>query len=103
MHDQYLMNKNISVQYAYKKDGKGDRHGDQAERMLAAQAKAHGVQPTPATIPVGPSPAMFGAPTAAPVVPAGFGQPNGSYQNVPPPAQNRPPPPPTTPLAAPPS
>ena len=100
MHDQYLMNKNISVQYAYKKDGKGERHGDQAERMLASQAKAHGVQPTPATIPMG-GPPMFGG--ATPPVPAGFGQPNGSYQNVPPPAQNRPPPPPSTPLSAPPS
>jgi splicing factor 3B subunit 4 len=52
MHGQYLMNKQISVQYAYKKDVKGERHGDEAERMLAAQAKAHGVaapvQPLPA-------------------------------------------------------
>lgn len=110
MHGQYLMNKEISVQYAYKKDGKGERHGDQAERMLAAQAKAHGVQPTPATIPmggpVGGPPTMFpGGPP--PAVPAGFGAPsgmNGNYQNVPPPTQARPPPPtPSTPLAAPPS
>lgn len=39
------MNKEVSVQYAYKKDGKGERHGDQAERMLAAQAREHNVQP----------------------------------------------------------
>ncbi len=39
MHGQYLMNKEVSVQYAYKKDGKGERHGDEAERMLAAQAQ----------------------------------------------------------------
>jgi hypothetical protein len=45
MNGQYLMNKEISVQYAYKKDGKGERHGDQAERMLAAQARKHNVQP----------------------------------------------------------
>ena len=45
MNAQYLMNKEISVQYAYKKDGKGERHGDEAERMLAAQAKKHNVQP----------------------------------------------------------
>lgn len=109
MHGQYLMNKEISVQYAYKKDGKGERHGDQAERMLAAQAKAHGVQPTPATIPmggpVGGPPSMFpgGAP---PPIPAGFGASsgmNGNYQNVPPPSQGRPAPNPSTPLAAPPS
>ena len=100
MNGQYLMNKEISVQYAYKKDGKGERHGDQAERMLAAQAKQHGVQPTPATIPVGP---MFGGmpPAGMPPVPAGFGQPNGF---APPPqqVQARPPPPPSAPLPAPP-
>ena len=33
------------MQYAYKKDGKGDRHGDQAERMLATEAKKHMIQP----------------------------------------------------------
>jgi splicing factor 3B subunit 4 len=94
MNGQYLMNKEVTVQYAYKKDGKGERHGDQAERMLAAQAKAHGVQPTPATIPMG------GPPT--PATPAGFGPPAGNFQAIPPPVQARPPPPPTVPLAAPP-
>lgn len=111
MNGQYLMNKEVSVQYAYKKDGKGERHGDQAERMLAAQAKAHGVEPTPATIPTGIAPpvgfpsmgAPQGMPQGMPPMPAGFGQPNGTYQNVPPPASARPPPPPSAPLAAPPS
>ncbi|KAL8811058.1 MAG: hypothetical protein Q9200_002086, partial [Gallowayella weberi] len=62
MNGQYLMNKEISVQYAYKKDGKGERHGDQAERMLAAQARKHNVQPAAQPIPVG----LFtgGAPSA---------------------------------------
>jgi splicing factor 3B subunit 4 len=61
MHGQYLMNKQISVQYAYKKDGKGERHGDEAERMLAAQAKAHGV-----AAPVQPLPAhLFQLPASA--------------------------------------
>ena len=111
MNGQYLMNKEVSVQYAYKKDGKGERHGDQAERMLAAQAKAHGVEPTPATIPTAIAPpagfpamgAPQGMPQGMPQMPAGFGQPNGNYQNIPPPAQARPPPPPSTPLAAPPT
>lgn len=111
MNGQYLMNKEVSVQYAYKKDGKGERHGDQAERMLAAQAKAHGVEPAPATIPTGIAPpigfpgmgAPQGMPQGMPPMPAGFGQPNGNYQNVPPPMSSRPPPPPSTPLAAPPS
>ncbi|KAF8919172.1 hypothetical protein CPB85DRAFT_1529204 [Mucidula mucida] len=38
MNGQFLMNKAITVQYAFKKDGKGERHGTQAERLLAAQA-----------------------------------------------------------------
>ncbi|KAI8940760.1 hypothetical protein NX059_002025 [Plenodomus lindquistii] len=94
MHGQYMMNKQISVQYAYKKDGKGERHGDEAERMLAKQAKAHGVapavQPLPAHlfqlpagangVPTGPG---MGADTrgapVAPSGPAGFGgPPNGA-------------------------
>ena len=29
MHNQYLCNRQISVQYAYKKDSKGERHGGQ--------------------------------------------------------------------------
>jgi splicing factor 3B subunit 4 len=101
MNGQYLMNKEVSVQYAYKKDGKGERHGDQAERMLAAQAKAHGVQPTPATIPIGGPP--FGTMPQTPITPAGFGPSNGNYQAIPPPAQARPQPPPSAPLVPPPN
>ncbi|EXJ79636.1 hypothetical protein A1O3_07915 [Capronia epimyces CBS 606.96] len=100
MNGQYLMNKEVTVQYAYKKDGKGERHGDQAERMLAAQAKAHGVQPTPATIPMGGP--VFGGVPQTPPTPAGFAPPAGNFQAVPPPAHARPPPPPSVPLAAPP-
>lgn len=41
MNGQYLSNRPIHVSYAYKKDGsKGERHGTQAERMLAAKRKA---------------------------------------------------------------
>ncbi|KAJ2306789.1 Spliceosome-associated protein 49 [Coemansia sp. RSA 2702] len=39
MDGQYLANKQINVQYAFKKDSKGERHGSAAERMLAAQAR----------------------------------------------------------------
>ncbi|PWA02929.1 hypothetical protein BB558_000925 [Smittium angustum] len=39
MDGQYLANKIISVSYALKKDGKGERHGSAAERLLASQAK----------------------------------------------------------------
>ncbi|EED12534.1 splicing factor 3b subunit 4 [Talaromyces stipitatus ATCC 10500] len=71
MHGQYLMNKEVSVQYAYKKDGKGERHGDQAERMLAAQARKHNVQPQTQPLPPqlmgqAPTPGMMpGNPVAA--------------------------------------
>lgn len=39
MNGQFFGGKQVSVQYAFKKDGKGERHGTQAERLLAAQAK----------------------------------------------------------------
>jgi splicing factor 3B subunit 4 len=117
MNGQYLMNKDISVQYAYKKDGKGERHGDPAERMLAAQAKAHGVVPEHqaippqllglpgTTIPQGPAAMGMGMgmmPEGAamrvappPTLPDGFGRPPATYQNVPPPQRvNAPLPPP---------
>jgi splicing factor 3B subunit 4 len=40
MHGQFLLNKPITVQYAYKKDGKGERHGSQAGTP-AQTARAH--------------------------------------------------------------
>ncbi|KAF7591962.1 hypothetical protein BBP40_000809 [Aspergillus hancockii] len=117
MNGQYLMNKQVSVQYAYKKDGKGERHGDQAERMLAAQARKHNVHP-----PTQAPPPPFSGP-GTPMVPLtmangdssrpistgppdlgmarGVAPPNAGYLNVPPPQQNRPVPPPA-PLANPP-
>ncbi len=120
MNGQYLMNKEISVQYAYKKDGKGERHGDQAERMLAAQARKHNVQPAAQPIPIG----LFagGVPSApaamvdidgvrpgnTPQMNAGGFMasrppiPNGNNPGMPPSGQQRPPPP-SQPLAAPPS
>ncbi|KAL8918814.1 MAG: hypothetical protein Q9208_007152 [Pyrenodesmia sp. 3 TL-2023] len=117
MNGQYLMNKEISVQYAYKKDGKGERHGDQAERILAAQARKHNVQPTAQPIPMGlftsgaPSApaAMDGVragnvPAANPggYVPGRPPVPSVNNQGFPPPGQQRPPPP-SQPLPAPPS
>ena len=75
MHGQFLMNKEITVQYAYKKDGKGERHGDEAERMLASQARRHNVAPAVQPLP----PQLFQSPMA-PAIPAMF---NG----VPPPQQ----------------
>lgn len=36
MNGQYFSNRTIKVQYAFKKDGKGAKHGSVAERILAA-------------------------------------------------------------------
>ncbi|KAF2490366.1 RNA-binding domain-containing protein [Lophium mytilinum] len=98
MHGQYLMNKEISVQYAYKKDGKGERHGDEAERMLAAQARKNNVQPV-----VQPFPSQVFAPPAPSAMMMGDGRMNGGpppgfgmaphhngFNSVPPPHQQRP-------------
>ncbi|KAK0100943.1 hypothetical protein ONS95_013066 [Cadophora gregata] len=113
MNGQYLMNKDISVQYAYKKDGKGERHGDEAERMLASSGKKNNVMPEvqsmPAqllmngSVPQGPAammdngmpmgmggiPPAYGAPP--PNLPPGFGggPGPGGYNAVPPPQQQQ--------------
>ena len=43
MNNQFLMNKCITAQYAFKKEGKGERHGTAAERLFAAQARKNNV------------------------------------------------------------
>ncbi|KAM3455400.1 hypothetical protein MY3296_002380 [Beauveria thailandica] len=77
---QYLLSNQVTVQYAFKKDGKGERHGDDAERELAKQAKKRNVvpeaQPLPPAFlngggpPVSAVPPPAGAAVSAP--PAGF-------------------------------
>lgn len=86
MNGQYLMNKPLTVDYAFKKDGKGERHGTEAERMLAAEAKRNNALPMPGAIPGQPfmqyqgmfagalsgnAPVMPGQPAATPT-PYGF-------------------------------
>ncbi|KAI1328787.1 hypothetical protein F5Y16DRAFT_398001 [Xylariaceae sp. FL0255] len=97
MNGQFLMNKDVSVQYAYKKDGKGERHGDEAERTLAAQAKKHNVaieaQPMPPALlqsanqpPVVPPGPPQGMPPAPPVMAtAGFDPMAAAAAGIPPP------------------
>ncbi|KAK6541747.1 hypothetical protein TWF694_007536 [Orbilia ellipsospora] len=79
MHGQFLMNKEIAVSYAYKKDGKGERHGDQAERLLASQARKNNVQVQVQALP----PALLGQPPAVqssqPPVAAAPAQPQMSH------------------------
>jgi len=41
MNGQYICNRPITVSFALKKDGKGERHGTETERMLAAQQAAN--------------------------------------------------------------
>ena len=115
MNGQFLMNKPITVQFAFKKDGKGERHGTAAERLLAAQARKNNAlplaqRPPPAAYgavpPVsggftGPYQGQFaGALAAAPPPPPGFSmpmQPQGPIPGMPPmgmPVGMQPPPPP---------
>lgn len=86
------MNKAITVQYAFKKDGKGERHGTPAERLLAAQARKNNAlpvaaRPPPAPMgafggaPIGASPLAVGVPGGMPPPPMGFGgMPPAAYQ-----------------------
>lgn len=50
MNHQFMMNKQVTVSYAFKKDGRGDRHGDEAERKLAAAAQRNNVAPARQTV-----------------------------------------------------
>lgn len=79
------MNKAITVQYAFKKDGKGERHGTPAERLLAAQARKNNALPVAARPP--PAPIAFGGRPPMP----GF---QGPYQGQFAGALAQPPPPP---------
>lgn len=103
MNGQFMANREVSVQYAYKKDGKGERHGDEAERQLARQAQLNNVssgaqpfQPPQAPTPVVQAPPTPVTPQAPPV---GYGMPNG----YPPQVQQYRAPPPQMPLPAPPA
>lgn len=72
MNGQFLMNQAVTVQYAFKKDGKGERHGTPAERLLAAQARKNNALP-PSSRPPAAALGAFGAAQAA-------ARPPGPYQ-----------------------
>lgn len=108
MNGQYLLSKQITVEYAYKKDGKGERHGDEAERTLAAEGKKHNIIPEQQPLP----PAfLMSAPSSTPA-PSGLAPPTpvdpynnnmGMPQPGPSPVSGMPPPgfaPPIIPAAA---
>ncbi|OLL25781.1 Spliceosome-associated protein 49 [Neolecta irregularis DAH-3] len=81
MNNQFLNNKSINVDYAFKQGQKGEKHGTTAERLLAAKARQNNVSIAP-QIPMG----LFGAVgPGAPAPPAGFNmgfvvQPSGFQQ-----------------------
>ncbi|CAO3569811.1 unnamed protein product [Mortierella alpina] len=96
MNGQILANKPITVGYAYKKDGKGERHGSAAERLIAAQGRKN--QPSmpnrlfadiPGAAPGGFTPTGANATGVAPLSrpPPPFSQPHSQ----PPPGMPRPP------------
>ncbi|KZT59781.1 hypothetical protein CALCODRAFT_449712 [Calocera cornea HHB12733] len=109
MNNQFLMNKAITVQYAFKKDGKGERHGTEAERMLAAQARKNnalpiGLRPPPAPMGVLPGAAgpmgyqgqFAGVLSAGPAPPGPYVMPGQPM--MPPGYGAAPPPPPGVPI-----
>lgn len=59
MNNQHFMNKPVTVSYAFKKEGKGERHGTPAERLLAAQARKNNALPGMGIIPPPPPPVSF--------------------------------------------
>ncbi|KAF7305196.1 hypothetical protein MKEN_01234800 [Mycena kentingensis (nom. inval.)] len=80
MNGSFLMNKAVTVQYAFKKDGKGERHGTAAERLLVSQARKNNAIPAGrpiAPLGFGPVPAyqfqgQFAGALAQPPPPPGF-------------------------------
>lgn len=102
MDNQFLCNRPISVQYALKRGSRHERHGDAAERLLAAQAKAKRSSQRPHTLfsSQGPSSSQPAPP------PPPSQQPAQPPPPPPPPAQagdtSQPPPPPAPPAPAPP-
>ena len=94
MHGQFLCNRAIQVQYAFKKESKGERHGSQAERLLAA-SNPNKLQPH-TMFSAGPGgAAQGGGPEGyAPPPPPMPGAPMGGAPPPPPPMMMPPPPPP---------
>mmetsp|Transcript_24436 Transcript_24436/g.35910 ORF Transcript_24436/g.35910 Transcript_24436/m.35910 type:complete len:306 (-) Transcript_24436:231-1148(-) len=120
MNGQYLCNRSISCQYAFKKESQGERHGSQAERMIAASMpqrfKPHtifsggegeapgsaGGMAAGAGMMMQPSQMAMPMPGMPPAYPMG-GMPPMSMSMPPPPPMGMPAPPPMPPAPAAPS
>ena len=91
MNGQFLCNKQINVQYAYKKDSKGERHGSQAERLLAQSIERPTMVRPHTLFSAGPSstPAAMGGMMGLPPPPPGMvgmpPPPPGMMGGIPPP------------------
>lgn len=100
MDGQYLCNRQINVQFAYKKDSNGERHGSQAERLLASKNQHANQHPMAQQHPHTRFAAFPGAlpgsqaPPPAPVPTLGHMPPPPPQYMPPPPPQYMPPPPP---------
>jgi len=68
MDGQFLANSPVTVSYAFKKDGRGERHGTAAERLLAAQAKKLNIPVLPVVTPATPNPTVPQPPTPLPML-----------------------------------
>lgn len=93
MEGQYLMNKQITVSYAFKKDGKGEKHGSAAERLLAAEARKNVQMPNrlysggPAMAPAIGATSVYAGGARPPPPPPPMGGPAGYPNMVYPPQQ----------------
>lgn len=91
MHGQFMGGREVTVQFAYKKDGKGERHGDTAERALAAQAVKHGVAVQIPAMPASltqPTQSLAPPPSAPAAMGGGGGGMGGYATPQPPPSYN---------------
>jgi len=91
MNGQYLCNRPITISFAFKKDGKGERHGSAAERLLAAQNplstsdRPHTMFADAPLMPSMPQAGMMGMPGAPPgMFPPQAGGMGGGAGSVPP-------------------
>ena len=77
MNGQYLANRAIIVQYAFKKESQGERHGSQAERLIASSTQIQKIKPH-TMFSGGTSDTVSSGATVAPTAqfnPQGYGQP----------------------------
>lgn len=96
MNGQFLSGRAVSVNYAFKKDSKTERHGSMAERILAANNPNKTPSlPRAMTLPPPPPPPVAGPPAGFRPPPPGImpaGMPPGAVLGAPPGMRGGPPP-----------